>query len=376
MGSQRRTSCKNPVCRNEITYHSGERGRPRLYCSDSCGRTYRRNKSASAASKASNTSTEREKHREVLRCIIKDLSTVVTRISAQAAGDMGEPGCYEFLSEVRQVAEEVGYLETAAVQHARDLRVTASRVAGIWGVHPSTVTREWRPSRYARQMKRREMRKQQRWVRSGTGAGPTDTARQEGHLPPPRSDSDPRPPDADLPLPLPDSHTFASALSFMLRTDERSLAELARQARVSPSYVSRILAADRFPSWRVTSRLVTACGGNEAEIRPLWNAAHDHISSAPRRVVDGTLHDTLRGLHLSAARPAAATIQAASAGKLTISQIQGLLDGDHLPDWGAVRSLVLALRGRPEMVQPLWEAAAAHRRPAPPLESPIPFVFG
>jgi len=375
MGSQRRTPCKNPLCRNTIARSSGAPGRPRLYCCPACGRAARRNK-ANTTARTPSTDRQQDDHLTALRDVIADLAARAARIRTQASDTMEQRDFCRLLYEIRLLAEDTEDLQTVAAQQARDRRITAARVGNLWSLHPSKIHRMWRPAHYELQMKRRERRKQQRTrsPQAPTAAPRSDDEKVKDISGPGAAATSrwPPPTDGSPPLPLSDMHIFASALSFLLRNNEKTLAELAQEAGISRSYVSRILSADRFPSWEVTHRLVQVSGGNEAEIRPLWDAAHDCVRSAPRRIVDGTLHDTLRGLYLSASRPAPATIQAASAGQLSLTDINGLLNGSHLTDWTTVQSLVHALRGQPEMVRPLWDAAAQQecRDSSPPARLP------
>ncbi|MFE4492443.1 helix-turn-helix domain-containing protein [Streptomyces niveus] len=145
---------------------------------------------------------------------------------------------------------------------------------------------------------------------------------------------------------------LASALSQLQRTSKKQHKVLASEARVDPSYISRILSGERVPSWRVTRRFVVSCGGDPDEVQPLWNAARGYHVVQPT-----TLHAALRGLHLAAAQPPIDLLRART--HLSTDDITAALQGDRLPDWPATDRLVTALQGQPETIRPLWNAARA-----------------
>ncbi|MFB6882192.1 helix-turn-helix domain-containing protein, partial [Streptomyces noursei] len=150
-----------------------------------------------------------------------------------------------------------------------------------------------------------------------------------------------------------DSRTaLASALSHLQRASDKTLRALAVEARVSASYVSRILSGERSPSWKVTRRMVHACGGDPETVRPLWDAAHGR-----RLARAGSLHAALRGLYLSAACPDPAAICRSSGHALTECEVNGLLHGSLVPDWETVGAVVGVLHGRPDDIRPLWDHA-------------------
>ena len=146
---------------------------------------------------------------------------------------------------------------------------------------------------------------------------------------------------------------LAPALSALQRASGHTLRAVAEQARLSPSYLSRIIAGERVPSWAVTARLARACGTTPAQLRPLWEKA---TARRGTKKEEPTLQSALRYLHLRAGQPAAATL--AVDGTLSEHEITSLLDGTALPSWEAARQLVYALDGEVTYFEPLWQAAA------------------
>ncbi|MEU4970024.1 helix-turn-helix domain-containing protein [Streptomyces smyrnaeus] len=367
--------CENPDCGRELRQLT--HGRPRKYCDDACGKAAR---SALGSARTSSPSDE-EEHRRQLREIADDLARNATALRDQLDHeDLSSSEWMRLLHRTRDVGQDHEDLSTAMVQVTRDRGIPLARLAECWDVTPSHVSRAWPASRFAGRMQRRAERKRQRARRLTSPPAAANAADFPDHtgsagppeLPPPRPTRPPSPPNAAACTPPAARRTpeevqapadqFARALSFLMRDADCTAVALSKKAGVSRSYVSRILAGDRFPSWRITEALVRACGGSTEDIRPLWTAAHDSVYASPRRTVDGTLHTVLRGLYLAASRPPTDSIRSASPA-LTPADITGLLEGQDVPEWRTVENLVVALRGQPEMVRPLWEDAATHQQP-------------
>ncbi|MGW0313987.1 helix-turn-helix domain-containing protein [Streptomyces flavidovirens] len=148
---------------------------------------------------------------------------------------------------------------------------------------------------------------------------------------------------------------LAGALSYLQRTSQVSVAEAARQADLSPSYVSRILAGDRLPAWPVVHMLATIFDGSADDVRVLWERAQGP-AAAPRQSVDaaaGRFRGALRGLYLAAACPEPAGLCAGT--NLSPERIRAILGGDQIPDWPTTAHLVSRLQAPPADIRPLWE---------------------
>ncbi|MEV0498133.1 helix-turn-helix transcriptional regulator [Streptomyces spectabilis] len=63
---------------------------------------------------------------------------------------------------------------------------------------------------------------------------------------------------------------LAGLLSRQQRASGLTLRRLGRLTGVTPSYLSRVLCGDKFPSWQLVERFVSACGGDPDEVQELW----------------------------------------------------------------------------------------------------------
>ncbi|MFH9424577.1 helix-turn-helix domain-containing protein [Streptomyces sp. NPDC017529] len=63
-----------------------------------------------------------------------------------------------------------------------------------------------------------------------------------------------------MPEPTGPPGQLAPVLSKLQRAFRPSLRSLGDVTRLSPSYLSRIMSGERFPSWDATARLARACG--------------------------------------------------------------------------------------------------------------------
>ncbi|MFE7120158.1 helix-turn-helix domain-containing protein, partial [Streptomyces sp. NPDC057654] len=156
-------------------------------------------------------------------------------------------------------------------------------------------------------------------------------------------------------VPVLPPRALGAALSHLQRLSGMSVTEAARQAGLSPSYVSRVLAGERVPAWPVVRLLATALGGRAPELRFLWESAQG-VCRRPRQSVTtaaAALHTALRGLHLAAACPPVAELCAGT--DLTPEAVRDMLAGDYVPDWPVVARLVSRLGAAPAGIRPLWE---------------------
>ncbi|MFD4605363.1 helix-turn-helix domain-containing protein [Streptomyces sp. NPDC058464] len=176
---------------------------------------------------------------------------------------------------------------------------------------------------------------------------------------------------------------LAPVLSMLARASELPLNELARQARCSPSYLSRVLSGHRVPSWKIAERLARACGADPVVLRKVWEteqlrrrpSRHPSTSQDEIDVLDGIstqahavqrLMTALRTLHVRAGQPTAQDIAIASQWRLQATQITAVLDGTAACDWPTLLRLVQALGGSVDYFHPLWEAATKNDcQPAP-----------
>ncbi|MFD9223460.1 helix-turn-helix domain-containing protein [Streptomyces sp. NPDC060064] len=360
-----RLECLAPGCRNII--EQTRSGRRRKYCSDACGVRYRKFRSA---------------HPEA---IDNDAYAIaVAEQYAQHAGQLtrtirdGQPvAALQLLVTCEQDSRD---LRAAVVQQARDRKIKSADIATALHISADTLSRLMTAEHIS---SRREHRTTPTTPppapapppQSGPSAG---TSGPHQRYPRPAPISPPRPaggfPDTDNGPPADGpAATFARALSHLQRTSDKTLRALGQEARVDPSYVSRVLSGERLPSWKVTRKVASACGGDPEEQRPLWDAARGY-----RVVQPASLHAALRGLHLSAACPDATLIRQRTHNTVSVEDITGMLNGTRVPDWDLVDHLVGARHGQADTIRPLWDAARTTAgpnaaQPGPPaFESTLP----
>jgi transcriptional regulator with XRE-family HTH domain len=161
-------------------------------------------------------------------------------------------------------------------------------------------------------------------------------------------------------LPAEPREQLRSALAHLQRSCGRTVSDIAADTGVSPSYVSRLLSGTRLPTWALTEKLGTACGGEPGHLRPLWEAARGlRPRLLSRQAAADELYASVNGLYLAASCPSPATLCSASAQDAEAEEVAAFLAGERVPDWPTVERVVQALRGRPEDVRFLWQGTHA-----------------
>ncbi|MGK5531734.1 helix-turn-helix domain-containing protein [Streptomyces sp. URMC 129] len=353
------TRCKNSKCRKPVEQNRS--GRPKEYCDKRC------RDAAYRASRAT-PSPDAERYSQYVRQLSEDLARLTDRLVKAAHTD---DATGELPLRVLRLAAEVERglrdVRFAAVQQARTRKVRAAEIAESMSVTPVKLRTDWSPHAIERRMQHRmSPTARADGTRPDDTGGPPGAGWSAGAVFVPRQRR-PDPTGQDPGAPEPD--TLARALTTLQRDSGRTLRELGERAGVSASYLSRVLAGKRRPSWRLAQCLAETCGGDPAEILPLWKAAR---GLAARPAGPDTLHAALRGLHLAAQRPAPELIRTASHGLLSTDDIDGLLNGRGTPDWPTVDRFVHALGGRPETFLPLWHAARAPLGAVPGPGGPLP----
>ncbi|MFF7161831.1 helix-turn-helix domain-containing protein [Streptomyces sp. NPDC008086] len=365
--------CLNPHCGKPIGRNAGS-GRPRTYCSDACGRAYRRAREKSPT-------PDTVAHNDFTDQVAADLGRVVNHLLYRALAQQPLAA----LSLIRTVEGDLEDLKAALVQQARDQRQKNPDIAECLGLPPEQLTRKLSADAVRRRMESRPLRTRTRVRLPRQAALPTAPSPRTAL--PPRTAPAPRIPGQRGPAagggemtpsrardpdrnPAGPAAVLTRALSHLQRLSGRSLRELADDTDVSASYVSRVLSGERCPSWKVTRLFTLACGGDPAEVQPLWVAARGQAPSQRQ-----SLPAALRGLHLAAARPHTEQIGAHT--RLTAHTITGMLNGTALPSWEDVEELAHALNAEAQPLRPLWNAAcAALAAPLPPAAGPVAKVIG
>lgn len=328
-----------PNCGRTFEHRPGP-GRPRTYCGTPCRRKAQRLRNG-------NPEPEPAARSPLGRPVAENLQLLAARL-VKAEYD-GEP-LAERLQLADQISKELGYYTLATVDDARAGGTDWATIAQAAHISPTTARKHWHHSEVQRRLAQRSTLIQAAspsMPRQRTTEAEETGSQDRGDAPPGGS---------------PPSQQLADALSHLHRACGRTIRDIAQVIAVSPSYVSRVLSGDRLPTWQVTRRLVSACGGDPAEVRTLWKAARglDVRPSPQQEFRDSafTLKAAIRGLHLSADHPDPAQLKAISRGMLNVENIKDMLEGDLVPDWPVLEQMVTALHGRPGEIRPLWEAAA------------------
>ncbi|MDQ0585830.1 helix-turn-helix domain-containing protein [Streptomyces rishiriensis] len=341
--------CPNPECGKPIGRSPGS-GRPRNYCSDTCGRAYRKAREKSLTPDAL-------AHQAFAGQVADELARVVTQLLQLA--HTRQP--LAALSLMRVAEGDLEDLKAALIQQARDDRQKNADIAQCLGLPSEQLTRKYSAEAVRRRKESRPLRTRTR-VRLPRQAAPAATSAPQAvsaaRLPAHRRTADGGGEVTTSRARAPDRHAHSPAavltraLSQLQHLSGKSRRELADDIEVSASYVSRVLSGERCPSWKIARRLTLACGGDPAEIQPLWIAARGQTPAQCQ-----SLPAALRGLHLAAARPRADQIKAST--RLTAHAITGMFNGTALPAWEDVEELAHALNAEAQPLRPLWNAARA-----------------
>lgn len=148
------------------------------------------------------------------------------------------------------------------------------------------------------------------------------------------------------------------------------LRHLGLRVGVSASYLSRVLAGQRFPSWEVTERLGRALGADVCTLRRIWEDEDRYLTveklhrksrastSLGKATPGADLASALSALHQRCGTPTARAIAIVLDHALTPEQISAALNGTLLPAWPSTERLVRVLQGDPATFYPLWQDSA------------------
>lgn len=340
-------ACANPSCPHMVEQSGARPGRPREYCSNSCGRAYRKRHPAEPAA-----ATNHEYAIQVADDCMRRMQTLAMLVGAGQSLDA--------LRQLQQLVRDLDDLTGATVTQARGAKKKGTEIAGALNITSDKVSRQWSAKKNDRRRKTRLER-----LQPPPPAVQPPTARQlprqRAHRPPAPSEQDTNGSSDAVADPV---SALGRALSHLHRTHDGSLRSLGREAGVSASYVSRIFSGERLPTWKVTRRLTLALGAAPEDLRPLWDAAHGQRPPTPT-----SLPAALRGLLLANACPSYGQLSARTQFALSPAEIAVIIDGAAVPEWDTVNRLVTALHGRPDTLRPLWNAAKSAPTESPPADA-------
>ncbi|MFE1935967.1 helix-turn-helix domain-containing protein [Streptomyces sp. NPDC059474] len=250
----------------------------------------------------------------------------------------------DLLAHADRLSRNAASYMAAAVQDARTAGTGWAAVAQAAGVSVETARTKWNEQKVKRLLARRDRHWPAALRQAELPRGAPEASAQEQPLPGRTAAMEAR-------------LQLAAALTNLQRKSAVTLQEAAQQADLSPSYVSRVLAGSRLPTWPVVYMLATIFSGNAGDLKSLWERAHG--ACPPRRhSVAGAaarLQSALRGLYLAAGEPDLPGLAEGGGPSLTAEAVQEVLDGDLIPDWWTVEALVVRMGGDAAFIRPLWE---------------------
>ncbi|MEV6386344.1 helix-turn-helix domain-containing protein [Streptomyces sp. NPDC051773] len=342
--SAKRTS----VCANcgKTFKRKAARGRPNKYCKPSCGFALRR-KPVQPPDPSHDIAVA-----EIGYLLRKQIGDLVVETVEDATSE-------DLLRRHAGLVRHLPDLEAALVRRGRARGETWQAMGAALSISSHRLRKKWT----AEALERWEEHRAARTVESAAPRPPTP------HTAPwptdPTADTGETADEAALPAPVTQvgsvGNQLAVTLSHLQRHSGQTMRQIAAYALISPSYLSKITAGIRRPSWPVTQRLAEAYQIAPGHLRPLWEATIQQEPDPPPDPGTGTaslrLNTALRSQYLAAGRPDLWTIKQATAGTLSIATIARTLKGPSVHDWDTTGRLVLALNGDLAHTKNLWDAA-------------------
>ncbi|MFF9569889.1 helix-turn-helix domain-containing protein [Streptomyces sp. NPDC014685] len=163
---------------------------------------------------------------------------------------------------------------------------------------------------------------------------------------------------------------LARALSHLQRFSGQSVRTVALRASLSPSYIYRVTAGERNPSWTAVRNFVLACDGDPDDLVDLWNAANGQepqkLPDADFDAVLARFQGAVRGLYLAEARPDPGILVSAlpNGHRHESAVIQSVLAPSPARQagqlsWAATKALTEALHGDNDRIHRHWTALQA-----------------
>ncbi|MEV1048752.1 helix-turn-helix domain-containing protein [Streptomyces sp. NPDC049916] len=161
---------------------------------------------------------------------------------------------------------------------------------------------------------------------------------------------------------------FACVLSNLQRASGLTLRALSKRSSLSPSFLSRAMNGERFPSWEAAAALARACGADPEVLRKVWEDADARRSR--KAVKPEVLASALRHLHHRAGSPTPWSVYVNSGYALSQELVTGLLEGTTAGTWEDVQILVQTLDGEYTYFEPLWHQASQTMSETEPTNEP------
>ncbi|MBO8189249.1 helix-turn-helix domain-containing protein [Streptomyces spirodelae] len=360
--------CECRICKAPLAQRS-RRGRPAEYCSRACRQAaYRRRREEAQTARDGfplsprtqsppEPSPEDQALLELAKTARSALTQLIRELTPQQHTHTHGTVVRAPVTSAAKILEQVETLLAGTVWRARHHDTPWETIANLLGTSPETARRTYRDQAVRRRF-------------AALGHTMTDK-----HTPPPPTEDSP--PD-DQAVYSPARSQLAPILSRLQRDARIPLRQLGERTRVSASYLSRILAGERFPSWELTERLGRTLGVDLCTLRQIWDAEHRRMTTHKLRRTASTspssghptphtdLTTALRALIQRCGSPTLTSIATVIGHTLTPAQLAATLAGTFVPDWPRTERLVRALQGDPDSFRPLWQHAAADAAYLPP----------
>ncbi|MFJ8856661.1 helix-turn-helix domain-containing protein [Streptomyces sp. NPDC102437] len=344
-------------------------GRPGEYCSTKCRQAAHTERRKGLPPDTSDFDHHLHRELDAACAEIRDL---------QHALRTPAPAVEQPLELLLQLQRRIDQLTTPVVGRTKRLGASWEVIGRLLGMNKDTVRKKFNASVVKRALTRAHIkgpatRSAPRHIPPGEPFGPQPLAMQAAPLSQTDADTDR---DGENSEPSPDTGPapgpadFACVLSNLQRASRYSLRTLSKKSGLSPSFLSRAMNGERFPSWEATADIARACGADPEVLKKVWDDADARRTRKPR---PETLASALRFLHHRAGNPTPSSVSASSGYALAPDRITNLLSGTTIGTWEEVQTLIQTLDGEYTYFEPLWKQAAAARTDpasAPPPQPP------
>ncbi|MCL7382224.1 helix-turn-helix domain-containing protein [Streptomyces sp. 35G-GA-8] len=263
-----------------------------------------------------------------------------------------------------QLQRRAAYVERVMVGRTKVIGASWETIGALVGSNKDSARKKYTPEMIQRALNRH-----------ASPALPSAAPVQRRPSSPPATGGPPAspPPPGEEPLThSPHAKDLAQVLSGLQKASRQSLRDLSRSTGLSPSFLSRLMSGERFPTWKSAASIAQACGAEPGLLRKVWEDAE------ARRYTGRTtnLASALRYLHMRAGSPSPWAMEITSSHTLPQDHITALLDGTTTGTWDDVLRLIQILDGEPAYFQPLWETQTRTPQtslpPSPPPPPPRP----
>ncbi|WP_180356985.1 helix-turn-helix domain-containing protein [Streptomyces sp. TLI_146] len=263
-------------------------------------------------------------------------------MTAVLEGEHAQVDLAELMARVRRVTEEVECYQAAAISDARARGMGWEEVGQAAFIAAVTARARWRTPEVARLFQRRRVQQ----ASLGAESTPVVPAARQSV-------------DEVASAKARGTRSLTGALTFLLRHSGLTIKEAAGRSELSASYVSRIMAGERVPTWPAVQALVQVLGGVPLDLYALWEAAQG-VTRPSRPPLDEAVENlgaALRGAYLAAGCPPYEHVSALTDGVVDASIVEGALLGRVVPCWETTSALLSALQAPPGDVRGLWDDA-------------------